>query len=155
MGGIPGRLGGRITNEECRRIKKILIHEHYLIPHVFDNLREFKMFEGLEELAVACHHDNVMSMRRFGYMFAQMCFDKVDGTGQGWPAPWPKLVCLATKGQCSKHWWFERWNDRAMSRSHRNWQDQMAMLVRVTARNDIDPEVFHYNSQFLRLVLGA
>ncbi|THV55589.1 hypothetical protein BGAL_0006g00410 [Botrytis galanthina] len=156
MGSIPGRLGGKITDEECRRIKKILIHEHYLIPHVFDNLREFKRFEGLEELAIACHHDDIVGMRRYGYMFAQMCFDKVDEVEHGWPTHWPKLVCSAkAMGQCSKHWWFDRWNDRAMSRSDRNWQDQMAMLVRVTARNDIDPEVFHYNSQFLRLVLGT
>lgn len=158
MGSIPGRLGGKIAEEECRKIKRILIHEHYLIPHVFDNLREFKRFEGLEELAVACHHDKdkIMDMRRYGYMFAQMCFDKVEEVGRGWPTHWPRLVCLAEgTGQCSKHWWFDRWNDRAVSRSDRNWQEKMAMLVRVTARNDVDPEVFHYNSQFLRLVMGT
>ena len=154
QGPPPGRLSKRISDEECRNVKAMMINEEALLLHAEENMHELERFSGLRDLAVLCDSENLQSGREFGASEVQVYaaehldpLETQDGDGNMVPIArkerWPEVLCLRDhEGQepCSRHWWFDGWNQRRTFPQKEKWTTAMAQCLRIT--KDGPEEVF-------------
>jgi hypothetical protein len=153
----PGWRGRKMRDEEARQVKALMINEEALLLHAREGMRELECFGGLKDLAVLCDSDNPQSGETFGAykieLFAASLDSEDDGEdgGEGKDGdevvksklsrkhPWPDLVCLRDEQgmeTCSRHWWFDSWNQRAKLHQSRPWTEAMAECLLLTNEED-------------------
>lgn len=147
LGPAPGRLGRKIGEEEVKHIKTLMINEEALLLHAREGMRELDHFAGLRDLAVLCDSENVQSGECFGAYeieaFAEgLDYDSEEENGGGEVVEevkrkhrWPELVCLRDEPgaeRCSRHWWFDGWNQRAQVYQKEKWTNAMSECLLMT-----------------------
>jgi len=151
LGPAPGSLGRKISDEECKHVRAMMINEEALLLHTEENLYELERFSGLRDLAVLCDSDNPQSGEDFGFDEMETFtaerldeFESENGVEDSAPVvrkeEWPEVVCLRDHEgleRCSRHWWFDRWNQRARIYQKEKWTTAMAHCLRITKG---DPE---------------
>ncbi|KAI9641975.1 hypothetical protein NHQ30_009844 [Ciborinia camelliae] len=102
--------------EECCRIKRIHILDKTLDFLVNNQMRDLSAFTSLEEVSISECRGRVMKsgedpkLELFQKGLKEWLLDHTNLTdGQ----LMPKLVCLESGGNCSKHVWFREWNEWA------------------------------------------
>jgi hypothetical protein len=164
LGAIPGRLGRKLGDEECMKIRYMLIKEATLLEHCDENLRELEKFIGLKRLVVVCDVERPETGDCYGLEEMSAIAVDLDGDLEGdmdgeenyhtrdqW---WPQLECLRDEiieegeAQCSRHWWFEGWNKRAMIKQGKTWPEAMAICFQSTRGGDEDSDD-DYDAGFL------
>jgi hypothetical protein len=131
----------------------MMINEEALLLHAREGMRELECFEGLRDLAVLCDSENPQSGEEFG-VYAMETFaagldydsdeDEVEGDREVLRKhEWPELVCLRHEDgaeRCSRHWWFEGWNQRAKVYQKQRWTKAMAECLLLTRGDDGEDE---------------
>jgi len=138
LGTMLGRIGRKIGNEELAKIRYIIVPEHALLHHADDMMREWSRFTGLEGISVICDDENPESGTQFGMEEMSEFSEEIEGGGT---EVWPEIVCLRDPqeeldGPCSRHWWFEGWNDRAAYGQKAKWPETMAKCLNMTKEGD-------------------
>ena len=161
---MPGRLGRKLGDDECTKIQAMLINEATLLQHCDENLRELERFTGLKHLAVICDIEEPETGGCYGYEEMTMFAKDLDRDGEleqdhSPDQSWPQLLCLrdveipAGDSKCSRHWWFDGWNSRAMVKQREKWPVVMANCLTLTCGDDEDDEDYgdyeDYHSSFL------
>jgi len=80
-------------------------------------MREWNRFKNLQTIGVVCDVNMPESGDAYGGEAMAAYSEKIDGLGE---ERWPSLVCLRENQDlwdepCSRHWWFEGWNQRGWS----------------------------------------
>jgi hypothetical protein len=151
VGSSPGRLGRKMSERDCSRVKSLLINEVFLLEHAEDRCRELARFTSLESIAVICDPLDPESGDQFGseeiMEFANMIDEGLEeGDLEGRTERWPELVCLRDDDEeeeaCSRHWWFDGWNQRSMFKQREPWHRSLAHCLLITAEDDGDADFF-------------
>lgn len=66
--------------------------------------------------------------------------EAIEGEGE---ERWPTLVCLRGEEDgrsCSRHWWFDGWNQRATAGQKVRWEGTMSECLKMTlmGRDEVD-----------------
>lgn len=124
-----------------------MINEEALLLHAREGMRELERFTGLRDLAVLCDSENVQSGECFGAYEIEAFAERLDhdpdeeeGGGEKVGEAkrrhsWPELVCLRDEHgpeRCSRHWWFEGWNQRAKVYQKEMWTSAMSECLFMT-----------------------
>ncbi|KAE8447618.1 hypothetical protein EG329_010589 [Mollisiaceae sp. DMI_Dod_QoI] len=159
LGTAPGRLGRKMGDDECKNVQNLMISERSLLIHAEDNMRELERFSGLQDICVLCDEDNVEFGDEYGaegmMPLAQRLDEGLDNeesyvlrTEQ-----WPELVCLRNDDgmpACSRHWWFEGWNERVRIKQKEKWPEMLASALLLTCEDDAEHDaVFFLNMLFM------
>ncbi|KUJ24037.1 uncharacterized protein LY89DRAFT_9775 [Mollisia scopiformis] len=126
LGSARGSLERKMAVEECGNVRTMMISESCLLDHADDQMREFSRFTGLQSLCVLCDPENVECGDEYGA--EEMAFISVETDiwerGEEGTEEWPELVCLRADLEdapaCSRHWWFDGWNQRAAIKQGRS-----------------------------------
>ncbi|RDW74071.1 hypothetical protein BP5796_07513 [Coleophoma crateriformis] len=152
FGAAPGRLGRKIGEVDFARVRRLLIHEYSLMAHVEDSMRELTRFTGLKAMVVICEADS--TGEQFGcnaVIDIAGMIDEAAAREDGTVYSWPQLACLRSHDQdsdpddvtadypdeCSRHWWFEGWNQKASVGGQKlEWGKTLGTLLDVTYMED-------------------
>lgn len=158
--GLPfGRLANKISDEECKNIQHLAMAESDILLHADNDMIELSRFTGLISIGVFCDG------REFGgeYGFEAM-MDLAADVDEGVLDPtssrtelWPELACLRPDDElppCSKHWWFDGWNQRTCVKQRYKWPGPMAESFRVSRQPDEAEFLRNPFSSMLALLVG-
>ncbi|RDW67699.1 hypothetical protein BP6252_09095 [Coleophoma cylindrospora] len=152
FGAAPGRLGRKIGEVDFSRVRRLLIHEYSLMAHVEDRMRELTRFTGLKAMVVICEEESTGD--QFGCNAVIEMAAVIDDAAEKLGGPvcsWPQLACLRSHdqendpddltadypGECSRHWWFEGWNQRAFVGGQKlEWAKTLGPILDVTYIED-------------------
>ncbi|PVH88591.1 hypothetical protein DL98DRAFT_446996 [Cadophora sp. DSE1049] len=145
LGAYPGRIGKKMGEGEAAKVKHLIMNEEALLFHAEDDGRELERFTGLNTLGVACDPANVESGDQYGRLAMERLayglnggFDDLhdDDDEDGQEERWPEVVCLRSDAhgqqRCSRHWWFDGWNQRAGELQREKWPKVLARSLLVT-----------------------
>ncbi|KAH7416951.1 hypothetical protein BKA64DRAFT_283635 [Cadophora sp. MPI-SDFR-AT-0126] len=155
LGAYPGRIGKKMGEEEAAKIKHLIMNEEALLFHAEDDGRELERFTGLNTLGVACDPANVESGEQYGRLAMERLAYGLNGGFDDLHEDdeedsqvvekkqnlvkeerWPEVVCLRSDAQgqqrCSRHWWFDGWNQRAGELQREKWPKVLARSLLVT-----------------------
>ncbi|TVY71277.1 hypothetical protein LSUE1_G005965 [Lachnellula suecica] len=101
-------------------------------------------------IGVMCDKYNLQVGEKFGeddmyYYLGELDCREVEGTEK-----WPELACLRTAPEeepvCSRHWWFDMWNERAACLQSEKWPKAMAKCLELTKEEDTvdEADLFSY-----------
>jgi hypothetical protein len=121
----------------------LYFRESELLEHAAEGLREMERFPNIWCIGVICDTLNPQSGDQFGADAMIELGAEVDEgiTEDGImdlearTERWPQLVCLNDHGEdyeCSRHWWFDGWNQRAMCPQRAKWPEAMAKCLEVS-----------------------
>lgn len=148
-----------MTDEECGNVRSLMISEQSLLTHAEENLRELERFTGLRDLFVLCDEDNIEFGDEYG---SEGMIQLAKGLDEGLEDEqthalrtqnWPELVCLRSDDgmpACSRHWWFDGWNQRCMVKQKDKWPETLATSLLLTHEDDAEHDaVFLLNMLFM------
>lgn len=147
LGPAPGRLLRKMAVDECEKLQTLMIGERTLLLHAEDNMRELERFSGLRYICVVCDSDNVESGDEFGAEEMAEIGEELDEgiLDENFDVLrteiWPELVCLRSDDglpTCSRHWWFDGWNQRAQVKQKKKWPKTLATSLKLTLEDDSD-----------------
>lgn len=137
LGPSPGRLGRKISDEEAEKIENLLVNEECLLEHAETNsLGELERFKGLKWIGVICDPADPATGDEYGATEMAIMSEKLNEAGS---EKWPHLDFLRYNfmdGECSRHWWFDGWNQRASCGMEDKWPKQLARCLMATAEGD-------------------
>jgi hypothetical protein len=132
LGPAPGRLGRKFGGDELGRVGSLLIHEATILEHAEEDMRELSKFTGLENIAVICDK----TFRQSGQMFGAEEMGEYGEALEGGMETWPRLLCFRDRDEdeapCSRHWWFEGWNRRALAGMKVKWPGALSDCLQMT-----------------------
>ena len=109
LGPLPRPLARKLNDEECAKIKYMLINDEDLLDH---SPGEIGRFTGLKSLGVICDPEREHEGSQWGADGIADYFEYTD----------------AFKG--SRHWWFDILNERASVPQKQPWRVALAELLR-------------------------
>jgi hypothetical protein len=149
LGTAPGQFGRKISDDEAGKIENLLVNEEVILDHAEHNsLREFERFKGLKWIGVICDPEDPATGEEYG---VEEMAEMSESTSEAGPEKWPHLDCLrdhGPEGQCSRHWWFDGWNQRAFLGMKEKWPMTLATCLKVTAERD-DEDDFWLDMLFM------
>lgn len=159
LGSEPGRLGRKMREEETRNVKSLMIGEQSLLIHAEDRMRELERFSRLRDICVLCDEDNPECGDEYGAEEMMELAKKLDDgledetTRELRTEQWPELVCLRNDDglpACSRHWWFDGWNERVRTKQKEKWPETLANCLMATREDDAGNDaVFLLNILFM------
>lgn len=170
FGAAPGRLGRKIGEADFARVRRLLIHEYSLTAHVEDSMRELARFTGVKAMAVVCEAEYTGEQYGCNAVIdiAGMIDEKAEEEG-GTVYEWPQITCLRPHDDdpgdvppdhpdiCSRHWWFDGWNQRAYVGGQKlEWGKTLGILLDATYMEDEDSMVerFFFLAMIRRMQRG-
>ena len=120
------------------KVHQLLISEGFLLRHAQEEMRELARFTNLKGIAVICDKSRPESGSHYG---AGEIWEFGEDLRPG-EEKWPALMCLrdgeeAEEEVCSRHWWFDGWNQRAGVCWERKWQDAVSDCLHMTLWDDV------------------
>jgi 2EXR family len=153
LGAAPGRLGRKLGDEDCKSLQSLLVNECHLLSHAQEGLRELGRFTNLKSIGVVCDSFNPQVGEQFGEEelteYSEVLDEGIEDLGSR-KEKWPSLVCLRTNEDepvCSRHWWFDGWNQRAGYPQREVWPKAMAKCLEVSF---LGKSYFFLPSRFLK-----
>ncbi|KAF4631268.1 hypothetical protein G7Y89_g6865 [Cudoniella acicularis] len=150
LGAAPGRLGRKLSDDDYQYLQSLMIHEIGILQHVRDGFREIERFSNLKEIAVICDDQNPEMGDMFGEEEMVEMATEIDNLEGPCEEVWPELVCLRSGCEhmpvCSRHWWFDGWNQRSRVKQKKKWPTVMADCFIATQENDtMDASSFFFH----------
>ncbi|CZR50514.1 uncharacterized protein PAC_00387 [Phialocephala subalpina] len=159
MGPAPGRIGRKLMDKECKDVRCLMISEQSLLTHAEENLHELERFTGLRDICVLCDPDDIECGDEYGSEGMMQLAKVLDEGLDEEPnyalrtQTWPELVCLRNDEgipACSRHWWFDGWNQRAKIMQKDKWPETLATSLLLTHEDDAEHDaVFLLNMLFM------
>ncbi|KAH8657650.1 hypothetical protein BGZ60DRAFT_416392 [Tricladium varicosporioides] len=158
----PGRLGRKLCESDYKKLEGLMIHENDLLRHMDDEFREITKFKNLRCIAVVCDEDRPESGDMYGEEAMMEMADTIDNLEGPYMETWPELICLRGREEsqpCSRHWWFDGWNQRTRIKQKEEWTKIMAECLEVTLDDTgdsmIGPGQFFFNMMIAQALGGG
>jgi hypothetical protein len=143
LGPSPGRLGRKISEVEMGKVQDLMIDEVFLIKHAKEEMRELMKFTALKSITVICDKSRPEGGNEYGAEEMEEFWEDIRPGKDVRPGGerWPSLMCLRDwdeEEECSRHWWFDWWNQSARYWQEKKWPGAMSECLRMTLFENID-----------------
>ncbi len=158
LGPFPGRISRKMSDDEAGRLRHLMIAEQDLLSHAEEDGRELERFTGLTSIGVFCDPENVESGDEYGGLAMEQLGIEIgeryeENAHLGMEERWPEMVCLREDEdlpRCSRHWWFEGWNQRSAVVQRERWPKLLAEALLLTQFDEPEEDaMFLMNMLFM------